>query len=197
MARQLDTEKRFLVLTDVPSHPILAAYQLMQADIRPFDASYELIHYGTMIAFSTSDETWSELSKTPLRFFGILMTPEGYTIKQKKDYDPFARLENGYIGVPTHHLIISPEGFWSVTYPHITMVPPTHKLHSFADKIAPVEYFYSELMETKNTYVYHVLMDTPHHITMAVRHGKKPVIAGTEVVPGNHYTECSGHAVIM
>lgn len=196
MARQLDTEKRFLVLTDVPSHPILHAYQLMQADILPFDASYELIHYGTMIAFSSSDETWSELSKTPLRFFGILITPEGYTIKTKKDYDSTRKTENGYIGVPTHHLIIAPEGFWSVTYPHITIVPPTHKLHTFSDKLTPVEYFYSELMETENTYVYHVLMDTPHHITMAVRNGKKPIL-GKEVVPGNHYTEGSGHAVIM
>lgn len=198
MARQLDSEKTFLVLTDLDTHPILDAYRIMNAVILPLDTEYDPALYGTLIALSTSEEFFSTLSKTPLRFFGILITSEGYRIRQKKDYDPAARLENGYIGVPTvHDPSAAVDGFWNVTYPHITLVPPSHKVYLSADKLIPVEYFCSDLMLTENTYVHHVLLDQPHHITRAVRNGKKPVLAGKEVVPGKYYTECSGHSVIM
>ena len=199
MARQLDSEKTFLVLTDLDTHPILDAYRIMNAVILPLDAAYDPAPYGTLIALSDSEALFPAASKTPLRFFGILLTPDGYRIRQKKDYDPAARLENGYIGVPTvHDPSAAVDDFWNVTYPHITLVPPSHKVHLSADKLGPVEYFCSDLMLTENTYVHHVLLlDRPHHITRAVRTGKKPVLAGKEVVPGKYYTECSGHSVIM
>lgn len=198
MAR-FDSEKKFLVLTDVHDHPILDAYRIMNADIVFIDQSYDITQYGTLICLATLDAYLAILArKTPIRFFGILIGEHGYTIKQKKDYLPMSRLENGYIGVPTlHESLECPEGFWSVAYPHITLVPPSHKIYLSSDQLKPVDYFTSELMTTENTMVHHVLMDEPHHITRAVRNGMKPVIAGKEVVGGSHYTECRGHSVIM
>jgi hypothetical protein len=196
MDRKLDSEKTFLILTDVDAHPILDAYRIMNAVIQPLDSPYDSSLYGTLICLSSSEESFRLLSKTSLRFFGILIGDE-YKIRIKKDYDPAAKLENGYIGVPTFHEPMEcPEGYWRVTYPHITIVPPSHKIH--LSSLHLVEYFCGELVATENTYVHHVLLgDKPHHITRAVRNGKKPVIAGHEVVPGSHYTEGSGHSVIM
>ena len=198
MARQLNSEKKFLVVTDVENHPILDAYRIMNADIVFIDQPYDISLYGTMICLTALEAYLVTLSRTPLRFFGILLS-DGYAIKQKKDYRPDEKLENGYIGVPTvHDPILCPDNFWSVTYPHITLVPPSHTIHVHAKELRPVEYFCSELLYTENTYVHHVLLgDMPHHITRAVRQGMKPVIAGKEVFGGSHYTECSGHSVIM
>ena len=196
MARQLESEKRFLVLTNV-SHPILDAYRIMNAAIHPFDFEPD-DSFGTVICLSTEDVFEPIAKKCKCRFFGILIRPEGYTIRQKKDYVA-AKAEGAYIGVPTlHDGDIFHEEFWAVTYPHITIVPPNHKIHLSADKLGPVDYFCSELMRTENTYVHHVLLgEEPHHITRGVRNGMKPVIAGKEVVPGKMYTECTGHSVIM
>jgi len=199
MARQLDSEKTFLVLTDMPTHPMIESYRIMNAVILSLDSSYDSSLYGTLIAISASEETFATLSKTSLRFFGILVG-DTYTIRTKKDYHPTSKAESGYIAVPTFHEPATwPEGFWGVAYPHITLVPPSHKIQASAEMLFLVECFYSDLMLTENTYVHHVLLGEKQacHITRAVRHGKKPVLAGQEVVPGVRYTECSGHSVIM
>lgn len=185
---------KYLVLTDVYTHPILDAYRIMNADIVFIDQSYDISQYGTLICLSTLNAYLATLAKiTPIRFFGILIGTHGYTIKQKKDYCPMARVEQGCIGVPTlHDTLVCPEGFGEVT-PHIIIVPTSRKIYLSSDQLKPVDYFTSELITTENTMVHHVLMDMPRYITRAVRNGMKPV--GKEV--GYHYTECTGHSVIM
>lgn len=198
MARNLDTEKQFLVITNIDG-PMHDAYRIMHADIVSFDDDYDVTVYGTVICISNTDERFKEVAiKCTCRFFGILVDP--YVIRTKKDYVPSAKAESAYIGVPTSHdVLIWPDDYWGITYPHITLVPPTHKIHTCSEKLFPVEYFMSEILMTENTCVHHVLFenDAPHHITRAVRNGMKPVIAGKEVIGGTQYTECRGHSVIM
>ena len=198
MSRQLDSEKPFLILTNLESHPILDAYRIMNAAIRPIDSDQDRSPFGTIICLSTEDVFGPIAYSCECRFFGILIQ-DGFIIRQKKDYVPWAKAEGAYIGIPTlHEKEEYPPEFWAVTYPHITLVPPNHKIHLSADKLENLDYYYSELELTENTYVHHVLMKSgPHHITRAVRNGMKPMIAGNEVTPGKMYTECVGHSVIM
>jgi hypothetical protein len=198
MSLQLDSEKPFLILTDLESHPILDAYRIMNATICPFDSDQDRSPFGTIICLSTQDVFEPIATTCECRFFGILIQ-DGFIIRQKKDYIPSAPAESAYIGIPTvHDAEEYPPEFWAVTYPNITLVPPNHKIHLSADKLEYLDYFYGELTLTENTYVHHVLMkEGSYHITRAVRNGMKPAIAGTEVTPVNRYTECEGHSVIM
>jgi hypothetical protein len=199
MSRQLDSEKPFLILTNLESHPIIDAYRIMNAVIRPFDSDQDRSPFGTIICLSTEDVFEPIAKSCECRFFGILPFHDGFIIRQKKEYVPSAKAEGAYIGIPTlHEKEDYPPEFWAITYPHITLVPPNHKIHLSADKLQQFDYFYSEFELTENTYVHHVLMESgPHHITRAVRNGMKPVIAGKEVSPGKMYTKCIGHSVIM
>ena len=199
MARQLSTERPFLVMTDVPAHPLLESYRTMNAVMLPF-SEVDLSPYGTVIGFSTSEKHFHTLAnQCSCRFFGILLQDGSFVILPKSKYVTGAKLESAYMGIPTPHPALDcPEGFWSVTYPHITMVPPNHKIHQYAGMLQEYEYSYSELISTENTYTHHALIgDEPHHITRMVRNGMKPVIAGKEIVCGTQYTLSKGHAVLM
>jgi len=199
MARNLSTELPFLIITDVDEHPILRSYRVMKATIVSPSNIPDMTSFGTVICLSTSGEYFSEVAnRCASRFFGILIQ-ETYTILPKSKYVKGAKLESAYIGIPTEHSKEGcPDGFWEVSYPHITMVPPNHKIFNYADMLQDYEYTYSELISTENTYTHHVLIgEDPHHITRMVRIGMKPVIAGKEIVSGTHYSRMNGHAVIM
>jgi hypothetical protein len=197
MARHLSSERPFLVITDVEAHPLLDSYRIMNAVQVTPDFSGNFSDYGTVICFSTHDYFAAFASQCTSRFFGILLKGEEMTILPKSKYVT-AKLESAYIGIPTEHTATDCPGFWSVTYPHITVVPPNHKIHNYAGMLRTYEYEYSELISTENTYTHHVRLENdPHHITRMVRDGMKPVIAGKEIVCGTHYTRCTGHAVIM
>ena len=200
MARNLSTERPFLIVTDVDSHPILRSYHVMNATMVSPSNIPDLTPFGTVICLSTSGDYFSEVAnRCSARFFGILINETGYTILPKSKYVTGAKLESAYIGIPTEHSKEGcPDGFWEVSYPHITMVPPNHKIFNYADMLHDYEYTFSELISTENTYSHHVLVgDEPHHITRMVRNGMKPVIAGKEIVSGTHYTRTNSHAVIM
>jgi hypothetical protein len=200
MARNLSTELPFLIITNVESHPLLRSYHIMNATVISPTECIDFSKYGTIICFSMSDEYFSIVAnQCSSRFFGILLREESFEIVPKSKYCQGAKLESAYIGIPTaHSKETCPDGFWEVTYPHITIVPPNHKIHNYAGMLHEYEYSYSELISTENTYTHHVLIgEEPHHITRMVRDGMKPVIAGKEIVSGTHYTTCVGHAVIM
>jgi hypothetical protein len=199
MARNLSTERPFLVITDVDAHPILRSYHVMNATMATPTEVVDFSQFGTVICFSTSDSYFSAVAnQCTCRFFGILLN-ESCTILPKSKYCPGAKLESAYIGIPTEHSAeVCPDGFWKVAYPHITIVPPNHKIYNYAGMLHDYEYSYSDLISTENTYTHHVLIgEESHHITRMVRDGMKPVIAGKEIVSGTHYTTCVGHAVIM
>lgn len=198
MARHLSSERPFLVVTDVEAHPLLESYRIMNAVQVTPDAVGDLSDYGTVICFSTHDDYFASIASCAARFFGILLKGEEMVILPKSKYVD-AKLESAYIGIPTEHTATEcPEGFWCVTYPHVTVVPPNHKIHNYSGMLRMYEYSYSELISTENTYTHHVWLDNdPHHITRMVRDGMKPVIAGKEIGCGTYYISCTGHAVIM
>ena len=200
MARNLSTERPFLVVTDVSTHPILQAYHIMHATIVSPSGEVDMSLYGTVICLSTTDTYFSEVAhRCEGRFFGLLIQEDDCVILPKSKFVTGAKLESAYIGIPTEHETVDcPEGFWTVSYPHITVVPPNHKIHNYAGMIREYTFVYSELISTENTYTHHALIgEDPHHITRMVRTGMKPVIAGKEIVAGNHYSRCTSYAVIM
>jgi hypothetical protein len=200
MTRQLSTERPFLVMTDVDAHPLLDAYRIMNAVMTSFSEVDVPPTYGTVIGFSTSEQHFHSVAHCSCRFFGILLKEDGsLVIFPKSKYVTGAKLESAYLGIPTEHTKLTcPEGFWAVTYPHITIVPPNHKIHQYARLLREFNYSYSELISTENTYSHHVLIgDESHHITRMVRNGMKPVIAGKEIVHGTHYENVTGYAVLM
>jgi len=204
MARNLSTERPFLIVTDMDDHPILQSYRVMRATfIAPYE-DVDMTPFGTVICVSTHDGYFSDVAhKCSVRFFGLVVS-EAIVVIPKSMYVTGAKLDNAYIGIPTDHTPLTcPEGFWEISYPHITLVPPNHKIHNYAGMIRNYTFSYSELITTENTYTHHARLGPdhePHHITRLVRNGMKPVIAGKEIVGkevvyGNRYS--TGHAVLM
>ncbi len=209
MARNLSTERPFLIVTDVEDHPMLQSYRVMRATImKPYE-TVDVTPFGTVICLSTTDGYFSDVAhQCACRFFGIVLRDGSGSgsveVLPKSKYVTGAKLDNAYIGIPTDHTPLTcPEGFWEVSYPHITLVPPNHKIHNYAGMLRNCVFSYSDLITTENTYTHHAMVGPdkePHHITRLVRNGMKPVIAGKEIVGkdavyGNRYS--TGHAVIM
>jgi hypothetical protein len=209
MTRNLATERPFLIVTDMDDHPILQSYKVMRATIVPPYEKVDMTPFGTVICLSTTDGFFSDVAhQCEGRFFGLVTTTYAedamVEVLPKSKFVTGAKLDNAYIGIPTDHPPITcPEGFWEVTYPHITLVPPNHKIHNYGGMLRNYVFSHTDLLTTENTYVHHAVIGPdkePHHITRLVRNGMKPVIAGKELegkrfVYGTRYTV--GHAVIM
>ena len=111
---------------------------------------------------------------------------------------------NGYVGIPVIMNVEEiPHGMWCVSYPHITLVPPSgsNKFNENIELIGqPIEFDMSELIKTQNTYSHSVILSgEEHHVTRIVLDGQKPFIAKKEMtgIRGDKYIHYIGFPVIM
>ena len=203
VAFNMANEKRFVIVGNAPTW-MRDSYSILKADFHedPFNST-TLLAYGTVIEVYTTEEVFQKhalmCDMMERRYFAFLF--EGDTLVQMKTIADFTdnSAPSAFIAIPyKDDPFMSPPGFYSITYPHITLISPTQSIHKYVSQIGLYhEYKLSELLPTCNTLSHHVIMKGGNHITRAVRNGKKPVITANEIVPGYVYTNESGYSILM
>jgi len=198
-------EKLFMIVGDVPvwmheSYSVLNAEFYLSMDIQGLKFGSKI---GTIIERYTTEDVFQKnatiCDMIEKRYFSFVF--DGDVLIQIKTIADFTnnKAPSAYVAIPIKdEPFISPPGFYSIQYPHITIVPPNTTIHKYCSDIGQNhKYELSEMMPTLNTFSHHVIINYANHVTRAVRNGKKPVIACNEIVPGSMYTPQSGYSILM
>jgi hypothetical protein len=199
------SEKRFMIVGDVPvwmheAYSILNAEFHSVVDIQGLKFSSDI---GTIIERYTTENVFQNhatiCDMIEKRYFSFVL--DGDTLIQIKTIADFTdnKAPSAYVAIPVKvEPFISPPRFYSIQYPHITIVPPNTTINKYCSDIGQLhEYKLSEMMPTLNTFSHHVMINYANHVTRSVRNGKRPVIACNEIVPGKMYTDESGYSILM
>ena len=200
-ARKIQSEMQFVVLVgDIPITPriegIINSYKIMGAHIT-YSSEISYSEFGTMCHIDTKENIQNRIATIKdinIRYIGYVNgTDEILSSKC-----------NGYVGIPVITDVEEiPHGMWCVSYPHITLVPPSgsNKFNENIELIGqPIEFDMSELIKTQNTYSHSVILSgEEHHVTRLVLDGQKPFIAKKEMtgIRGDKYIHYIGFPVIM
>jgi hypothetical protein len=206
---RMANEKRFMIVGDVPEW-MNASYSILNATFHQGELDHSvLLNYGTIIEVYTTENVFQQhallCDMMEKRYFAFVI--EDNRVIDIKTIANFTNhpTPSAYVALPfKDELLVAPPGFYSISYPHLTIVPPTTSISKYSSTIGVYHtYKMSELIPTCNTLAHHVMTSenqTEHlmnHITRAVRHGKKPIITANEIVPGTTYTSTTGYSILM